>query len=85
MNIDFKLLKAQKLVLNYMTEKQCLDDADRLAIEGILTLIDCIQDEAIENGSDEYEVLSLSHDDDDDELTPMTIDEAKQIIESNYL
>lgn len=59
-NMDFKLLKAQKRILNLMQDKT-EDEAEKATIEGILGLIDFIQDKAVDvYGYSEDVVFSLS-------------------------
>lgn len=59
--MDFNLLRAQKTVLVEMTGKESLSDAERATLEGLLNLIDTIQDLAIdEYGYNKKEVLNLT-------------------------
>lgn len=47
MNIDWKLLREQKHFLFELAGKGTAADADMLM--GVVTLIDCIQDDAVDN------------------------------------
>lgn len=57
-SINFKLLRAQKTVLNKMLSKRSVSYTEKKAIEGLLNLIDHIQDTAVDtygvNGEDVY-------------------------------
>lgn len=61
MNMDFELLRQQKRTLCYMLINADEEEYDTL--EGILNLIDYIQDTAIEQGVPREEVFNLSDDD----------------------
>jgi hypothetical protein len=49
MKLDWELLRAQKLWLLNVADKSTNPD-DQSAVDGILSMMDCIQDEAVENG-----------------------------------
>ena len=59
-NIDFKLLKKQKLDLLEIYLDPQLTDSQYSTIEGVVNLIDAIQDYAVDNlGYDEQKVFNL--------------------------
>lgn len=67
--MDWKLLKAQKMVLTKLQGKRSLLPSEHETIEGILNLFDTIQDAAVDRyGYDEKIVFNK-----------MTLREAKQI------
>jgi hypothetical protein len=51
MNIDWKLLREQKTTLIYLGVKNTLTDHEKLAVNGIIHLIDGLQDEAVNSGT----------------------------------
>jgi hypothetical protein len=76
--MNFNLLRAQKTVLLEMGEKDSLSDAERAAIEGVLCLIDTVQDLAIdEYGYNKKEILNLM--DDNDKLY-VSVEDCEKIV-----
>jgi hypothetical protein len=74
LNLDFALLKAEKRILNNMLDNAT--PAQHAALEGILSLIDHIQDVAVDECKiPETEVFSLEGQDGD-----ITDDEAEYIV-----
>ena len=57
LRIDFRALSEQKIALIQIMNGPCVDDAQESAIEGLLNLVEAIQDQAIEDGVDETEVF----------------------------
>ncbi len=73
--MDFKLLKAQKTILNNMLGKKKLTIAENDAIDGILNLIDSIQDIACDTyGYDQNEVFNF------DGSTKLSLNDCKEIV-----
>lgn len=75
--IDYKLLRAQKVVLEAMIASDRLPDAEYGAITGMIALIDNIQDIAVDvYGKPEQDVFNLQ----DEEGTPIvSLKEANEI------
>jgi hypothetical protein len=74
---DFELLKAQKRILVEIGSK--LMDEENTAIEGILNLIDKIQDTAVDEfGYNKEVVFNLSEEDEDE--PKMSYDDALKVI-----
>jgi hypothetical protein len=70
-NMDWKLLKAQKIVLSKLQSKRSLLPSEHETIEGVLCLFDAIQDTAVDTyGYDNNEVFNHGN---------MTLREAKEI------
>ena len=58
LHIDFRQLSEQKIALIQMMNSPGVDEAQEAAIEGLLLLVEAIQDHAIEHdGIDEAEVF----------------------------
>ena len=51
MNIDWKLLREQKACLYHLTGSSRLSDYEKLALTGLLQLLDNLQDEAVNEGT----------------------------------
>lgn len=56
--IDFDMLGAQKTIMLELIEKPIADE-EKLALSGIIHLIDNIQDQAVERGFTELQVFGL--------------------------
>lgn len=77
-NQNFNLLRAQKTIILEMTSNGFLGDAERATLEGMLCLIDTIQDLAIdEYGYSKKELLNLT---DDKEQLTVSVHECKKIV-----
>lgn len=75
-DMDFTMLKAQKKVLCYLLNKKTINQAERETIEGLLCLIDHIQDTAVDEcGVNEQDVYSLTG-----EEGEITLEQAKEIV-----
>jgi hypothetical protein len=80
--VNFKQLKAQKMVLTYLQDKDTTTAAEYGAIEGLLNLLDALQDVAVHTlGYNKYKVFNLSSGDGD--KPDMSIEEATAICESD--
>lgn len=77
-HINYDLLKAQKTILVEMSGLSKLTEAQRQTVEGVLSLIDRIQDYAVEEFKlDKNKVFNFV----DEKGTPnMTYHEAKEIV-----
>lgn len=78
--IDYSLLKAQKLILIGLSGKKSLTNAERQTIEGMLCLLDGIQDIAVDCFDMDAEVVTLTAGREEGEELNMTIEEAKRIV-----
>jgi hypothetical protein len=79
LDIDFDLLRAQKLILLQLVESKYLAKHEVFAIDGIINLLDAIQDEASEEYPERDNEIYLLNDDDEPVLS---IDEAIAIVTS---
>lgn len=58
MNIDWSELRAQKRILNYMATMQVFNQETKQKIEGVIQLLDAIQDCAVDTKeATEHEVF----------------------------
>lgn len=75
---NFKLLMAQKTIFVNLMGKSKLTDAENAMMEGLIHLIDEVQDIAVDTfGYPKRKVLNLS---DDNDKPVMTLAEAKKIV-----
>ena len=54
--IDFRSLSEQKIALIQLMNTPRVDDAQETALEGLITMIETIQEQAVDEGVDETEV-----------------------------
>jgi len=54
--IDFRSLSEQKIALIQLMNNPCVDDAQETALEGLITMIETIQEHVVEEGIEEMEV-----------------------------
>lgn len=80
--IDFKQLKAQKMILiDIQSKLNTEQEAEHEAIEGLLSLIDYIQDTAVDEcGVPDKEVYNLSIDDDEGTQLELSLEDCKRIV-----
>lgn len=77
--MDFKLLKAQKTMLLNMQSKKTTTTAEWNAIEGIVNMIDAIQDIATDHyGFDPNEIYNFEND--VDNTTKLSLNDCKKIV-----
>ena len=78
--MNWQLLKAQKLILLCLDKQHKLSQAEENAIEGVIGLLDFIQDAAIDvYGYEKKKVLLLARSE-DDETPEFELEDAKQIV-----
>ena len=53
---DFRSLSEQKIALIQLMNNPSIDDAQETALEGLITMIETIQEHAVEEGIEEMEV-----------------------------
>jgi hypothetical protein len=54
--IDFRALSEQKIALIQIMNSPSVDDAQETALEGLITMIETIQEQAIDEGVEDTEV-----------------------------
>lgn len=82
-SMNFKMLKAQKLVLIAMAEKKRMTKVEVATIEGMLSLIDNIQNIAVDVlGMDKKEVTLTAGR--KEEVLNMSNEEAKRIVLEDF-
>ena len=54
--IDFRSLSEQKIALIQLMNSPSVDDAQETALEGLITMIETIQEQAVDEGVEETEV-----------------------------